>query len=86
MTRDRRAVDANTAINLAIVRGIIGVSVILAAGAVGLAAQKLAAPEWIGNAVLSITSGLIGYLAREVKQAMAPPVVPPSAPREEDTP
>lgn len=86
MTRDRRAVDANTAINLAIVRGIIGVSVILAAGAVGLAAQKLATPEWIGNAVLSITSGLIGYLAREVKQAMVPPPAPPPAPREEDTP
>lgn len=65
MSRSR--FDANASINLACVRGVLGIGLALAAGAIGLAALKIAVPEWFGNALMTITGGLIGYLSRDPK-------------------
>lgn len=61
--------DSNSAINLRVVNGIVGVALALTVGAMVLGGLRLPVPEWIGNAVLSITSGLIGYLSRDPKHA-----------------
>ncbi len=74
---DRRQMDANAAINMAAIRGIVGVALILSAGSVALAGVGVQQPDWIGNAVIGITGGLIGYLSRDPKHTQSTSVSGP---------
>jgi hypothetical protein len=64
---ERRAQDQGMLINLAAVRGVIAVILILTMGAVVLAGLGQPVPEWVGNAVIGGVGGLIGCLNREPK-------------------
>jgi hypothetical protein len=68
MTRpDRRQLDANAAINLCIVRGIVSVALIQTVGNLLLVGMGLPVTEGALTIITAITSGLIGYLARDPK-------------------
>ncbi len=74
MQNQKNSLDANAQINLCVVRGVVGVALILAAGSMLLSALGKPVSEWHGNAILSIMGGLIGYLARDPKQVHSPTV------------
>jgi hypothetical protein len=77
--RERRHVSENAALNIAVVRVVGGVALMLSAGSVVLAWQGTETPEWFGNALLTIMGGLIGYLAKDIKQQLHPTVDAPNA-------
>lgn len=59
--------DGNTLINLAVVI-TLGVAVLgMVVGAIVLPLCGKPVPEFMGNALIGITGGLVGYLAREMK-------------------
>lgn len=61
---ERRHSDPDAALPLAIIRGIIAVLLLLVVGSMLLEWHGIKAPEWVGNATLSLGSGLIGFLSR----------------------
>lgn len=75
MTSRSPSIDANASINLACVRGVLGIGCALAVGAIALASMKIPVPEWFGNALMTITGGLIGYLSRDPKHPASAPAV-----------
>ena len=70
--------DSNARINLAVVIGVVGAAWLLTVGAVVLAGIGKTSPEWMGSVILSVTSGLVGYLARDVKQQHQTPATEPT--------
>lgn len=71
--------DANTRLNLAVVVGVMGVALVMSLGSVALAYSGRAVPDGFGNIILAIVSGLIGFLARDLKQSPHSTVDAPNA-------
>ena len=78
--QDRRTLSGNEALNLAVIRVLGAVALILAVGAITLAWNNRPSPEWMGNVVNVLVGGLIGYLAKDIKgQPHGPTVDAPGA-------
>jgi hypothetical protein len=63
---ERRQHDADSALNLACVRGLVCITGMLAVGSIGLAAFSKPVPEFFGNAILTAIGIIGGFIARGV--------------------
>jgi hypothetical protein len=77
--RERRAISENAALNQSVIRVLGAVALILSAGAITLAWNRIPPPDWMGNVVNVLVGGLIGYLAKDIKQPAHPTVSAPDA-------
>jgi hypothetical protein len=77
--RERRALSENAALNQSVIRVLGAVALILSAGAISLAWNRIPPPDWMGNVVNVLVGGLIGYLAKDIKQQLHPTVDAPNA-------
>lgn len=69
MLRERRHHNSDVTLSLEIVRLVGATVLVLSIGSVLLEWHGIKTPEWVGNAVIGGTGGLIGFLSRGLLQS-----------------